>query len=311
MKKTTLPTAPALPTREALATLDAEVQRRRLAAQQPKPLANVTKAEAPADFSALLERSRARWAAVEARFAPQVQAEPPAVCEAHPDAPARPLDLERTLAASVDADKFAPVFPPCLECAAVARDRRRWELAGFPERVLDATLANFQVPRKELERARDKAARFAVSAPGRGGFLILLGTTGTGKGHLAAGACKKITPRGSAVWMLHAALLTKLRDLYGTGRVESFLEHLAGVDVLILDEFGVSAGGKDEAPVLYQVLAARHDKRRATILTSNEEMPDVKKALGFRLEDRVRECCTVANLEGPSWRTPSPAPVEQ
>lgn len=298
---------PSTATSEARARLAAEVERRRQLSTSPVPRPGArgpmsTAAEETPALLGAFRAARERTAAAFARFTPQMDAEGVRPCEQHPGVPL-PLEREATVRESMDADRYTPVFAACPVCAADARHARRWRKAGVPERVLKATLDTYQTPDASTAEALWKVRQFVARAANRGGFLLLLGTTGTGKGHLATGAAKLLAPDGSLVFLAHADLLTQLRGSYGTGETEGFLDRLKSVRVLILDEFGVSVGGKDEAPVLYQVLATRHDRRLPTILTSNEELQAVRTALGFRLMDRVREDGVVVALTGPSWRT--------
>ena len=239
-------------------------------------------------------------------------------CRTHPDVQ-QAKDWEATLWESWQHDEFRLVRAKCQACLRAeeaAAERRYWSRRGVPDRVVDATLATFRVSgdgTSEKKKALTDATAFVAHAAApinlsvdtstrQGGFLLLVGSTGTGKGHLAVAVMKALQLTGGGLFTTHADLLTDLRASYKTGGTATYLEKLKSAPCLILDEFGLAASGADEAPVLYQVIADRHDKRRPTIITSNEELPTLKQALGSRLVDRIREDCTTIVCRWKSFR---------
>lgn len=221
-------------------------------------------------------------------------------CDTHPDA-ARPLDRDQTSWESWrNQGRFSPVYAACPQCERAAHDahRRRYLTGrGVPATLADETLDTFTT---DGDPARVEALRTCRAfAKQRRGFLLVLGTPGTGKTHLAVGVAKVI---GGGLLTTHPDLLTDLRATYKTGGTDRFLDRLKTAPTLILDDFGVSPGGGDEGPVLYQVLAARHGDGLPTVLTSNEELVTVKDALGYRLCDRVAENFKLVTLTGLSHR---------
>ncbi len=287
--------------------LEAEAERRKKAGTTPCVMANATAvvevaADVDAQNAVRLARVSAICAARRARWQAQIDAEPSRTCGRH----GAPLTLEvsRTADQSEYCGVYTPVFGVCSQCEAETARRRPWKLAGIPERVIDATFCNYETPDTATAEALHKARQYAERAKSNGGFLVALGTPGTGKGHLAVGAAKVLSPNGhSVLFVTHADLMLQLRGTYGDGDTEAFVERLLRASVLILDEVGVGVGGKDEAPLFYQVLAGRHDRRKPTMLTTNETLTDLKTLLGYRIMDRIREDYVLVNLAGTSWRT--------
>jgi len=60
-------------------------------------------------------------------------------------------------------------------------------------------------------------------------------------------------------------------------------------DLLILDEVGIQAGTEFEKNILFDLLNARYERRKPTILISNLEIDEVREFLGERVFDRLRE----------------------
>jgi DNA replication protein DnaC len=212
----------------------------------------------------------------------------------------RSIDFDLSCQQSYRADKFSPAYLPCIECEREEKNERRrsfWRKRGMPDRVIDASFKNFQADTDEKLDAIAKVRDWLIR---RGNFLLLCGSTGTGKGHLAA-SCLRM--QGAGLWIEHVNMLSDLRASYVMHDTKELVEKWQDCEMLVLDEFGLSPGGKDEEPLLYQVLADRYDKRRPTIITSNLDKPKLRDAIGYRLLDRIREDCSEISMNWPSFRT--------
>lgn len=248
----------------------------------------------------VMRRMRDKWAAFCEQMRPQFEALPEAkACKTHPSV-MRPKLFEETCQRSRIEGEFRAVWAPCGECRdneARARQRAFWGKRGVPARVMDSTLANFKADTEERVSALGKVTDWIR----RGGiFLLLTGTTGTGKGHLASGCLKA---QGNGLWITHADMLGDLRASYTLHTTQSLIAEWQEAEMFVLDEFGLSPGGKDEEPMLYQVLASRYENRRPTIITSNLPLEELRAAIGFRLLDRMQENCTTVVCKWASWRT--------
>lgn len=106
---------------------------------------------------------------------PQFAAAPPTEpCEFHPEH-LRPIDFDLTCARSAQAGRFVPTYRPCALCEAqekAARQRRYWSRRGVPERVLEATFANFVADTEPQQKALATAKAWARR---QGNFLLLCG----------------------------------------------------------------------------------------------------------------------------------------
>lgn len=85
---------------------------------------------------------------------------------------------------------------------------------------------------------------------------------------------------------------------------------LAGVDLLIIDDFGLKPlqGSQDED--FHDVIAERYE-RKSTIVTSNLDVPEWAEAfpnriLGAATIDRLRHGSYKIVLDGKSYRSPQP-----
>lgn len=252
------------------------------------------------EMVASMARQRAKWAAFCESIRPDFDALPESkACPHHPTADRTKL-FEETCQQSRVAGEFRAAWAPCGECdSAAARTKQRafWRKRGVPERVIEATLSNFVTDTEGRSFARGKVCEWQNR---NGVFLLLRGTAGTGKGHLASGVLKIA---GNGLWITHANMLSDLRTSYTLHTTKAVMAEWQEAECLVIDELGVSPGGRDEETMFYQVLADRHDKRLPTVLTTNLESDKYRAVLGHRLMDRIGEDCVVVQCAWASWRT--------
>lgn len=289
----------------SLENLNAEVERRQargVTVAEPiirTPDTAFSVASVMPEMIASMERQRAKWAAFCEETRPTFDAAPETkACAQHPSV-RRPKLFEETCQKSRMEGEFRAVYAPCPDCTgeeARTRQRAFWRKRGVPERVVDATLANFAADTDEKVLARGKVCDWIKRT---GNFLLLRGTTGTGKGHLASGCLKAW---GNGLWLTQADMLADLRASYTLHTTASLIETWREAELFVLDEFGLSPGGGDEETMLYQVLADRYDKHRPTIITTNLDGEQFRAAIGYRLLDRIGEDCAVVVCSWESHR---------
>lgn len=98
--------------------------------------------------------------------------------------------------------------------------------------------------------------------------ILIVGPTGTGKTFLACAlAHKACLANHASSYNRLPRLLSDLQLSKGDGRYKKRIEELAKVDVLILDDFGLTPFSDENRRDLLELLDDRHE-RRATIVTS-------------------------------------------
>ena len=89
---------------------------------------------------------------------------------------------------------------------------------------------------------------------------------------------------------------------YGEGlKIE---KELARTDILVIDDFGIH---KDkETPwvqnVLYDLIDARYENKKCTIITSNDPMTELKEKGNIRIYSRLREMCREVQIKSQDYR---------
>ena len=209
-------------------------------------------------------------------------------CERHPEIQ-RPVDYQATWRANGGNNgALVAGYAPCPTCAkaiefAVQNDRLHSQ--GVPSILLHCHFGNWD-PQDATEKANLAAAVRFAGLKKRVGFLVLLGKVGTGKGHLAVSVMRTFA---DAIFVKHSTLLRRLRQSYRDPEAADPIAECQCAGLLVLDEIGVSAGGRDELPMLQEILDYRYGERLPTILTSNLTMAQMAHAIGKRLVDRLRE----------------------
>ena len=221
------------------------------------------------------------------------------------------------------------VSRPC-ECQDVEREQRRLAAARIPQRYRDCTLDAFDpsYPRADdsLGRALLTARRFVEAYPvdtaGRG--LLLVGTTGLGKTHLAVGVLQRLVrERGvRGLFCDYRELLKSIQNSYNpqvqTSEVD-VLKPVFAAEVLVLDDLGAQKPSEWVWDTVALILNTRYNDRQTTIITTNyPDLPaaggnltDIERAareptLGDRIGDRMRsrlaEMCIRVEMRGDDFR---------
>ena len=137
--------------------------------------------------------------------------------------------------------------------------------------------------------------------------LIFLGSVGTGKTHLATAIALKACQVGRRVRFFTAASLANLLlERNNKGTLNSFLENLRRVELIVVDEIGFVPLHKDAAELLFQVISDCYE-RRSLIITSNLEFSQWNTVFGDNrltaaLIDRLIHHSHIVIFSGESYR---------
>lgn len=202
--------------------------------------------------------------------------------------------------------------PTCMEAACEAESRRHSieierrckesklnaeiAQAAIPPRFVDRTLGSYQATtddqRKALAYAKEYATNFPIHLK-NGRCLILCGRPGTGKTHLAIGVVHHIIQAGHTAGFCSVMnAVRRVRETYRRDRAETereAIESFARPDLLVLDEVGQQRGTDDEKVLLFDIINARYEATRPTVVISNLDLKGIEHHLGTRAFDRLRE----------------------
>lgn len=131
-----------------------------------------------------------------------------------------------------------------------------------------------------LQSALSHARQFAASPKG---WLLLSGSYGCGKTHLAAAIANTCVEYGMAALFLTVPdLLDWLRYSYDSSdsTFEQRFEEIRNVNLLVLDDLGAQNATPWAAEKLFQIIDYRYIRRLPLVVTSNQRLED--------LDDRIR-----------------------
>jgi len=188
--------------------------------------------------------------------------------------------------------------------------QRRRKQAGF--RDPDKTLDNFDFS------FNPKMNRSLVFDLATGSFIakredaLFLGPGGTGKSHLAQAIGQAAILQGYKVLYREVhVLLDELADSAADGTRKDYMQSVATVPLLIVDDFGMRKLPHTAAEDLLEIVMRRYE-RFSTLLTSNRPVEDWGKLLGdvaavSSMLDRLLHHGHVLKCGPRSWRTKTPA----
>jgi DNA replication protein DnaC len=217
------------------------------------------------------------------------------------------------------------------DCQLRARAQLLLAAARIPRRYEHCELANYDTDfpgaHPSLAEAHFVASNFARQCDPRGDKgLLIIGTIGTGKTHLAVGIIKElILSRGiSCLFYDYRELLKEIQNSYNASVQTTELDVLRPVfetDVLVLDELGAVKPTEWVWDTVSLILNTRYNDNRTTIITTNfEDQPaaaltgsisPVRAAtrgetlgdrIGERMRSRLHEMCRIVTLEGADFR---------
>ncbi len=223
----------------------------------------------------------------------------------------------------------------CNECRSKSGNRLL-EAARIPLRFRDCSFHNYYPKNDSQYWAHHFGRKLVEEHPGIDTGLLLMGTVGVGKTHLAAAILLDLIGRGvRSLFYESGTLLKAIQDSYNPISKTSELRVVAPVyqaEVLVLDELGATVPTDWVRDTLYQIINRRYNDKKLTIFTTNyadeiliahDEDPDalvrrnsprklsrsrapelttLEERIGVPLRSRLYEMCTKVEIKGDDYR---------
>lgn len=190
------------------------------------------------------------------------------------------------------------------EARAENRKKTLIRQAGFPQLKYLQDLNREELPKDGQERL-SQLERLEFIGSGRN--VIMAGSPGTGKTHIALGLGIKSCMEGFRVLFTTVPrMLTQLRECR-SGKTLTRLEHrFEKYDLVICDEFGYISYDKEGAELLFNHLSLRAGNK-STIITTNlsfDRWPEIfgDPTLTAAMVDRLTHRAYLVDMTGPSYR---------
>lgn len=185
------------------------------------------------------------------------------------------------------------------DCGVLEERGRRDRLAqaAIPKRFADKGFDNFRVPKGDklraevLRSAHAWAQSFTPSEQG----LMLRGSPGSGKTHIAVAILRAVLDRGySGIYWNFSDLLERIRNTFGGGSdttQEELLGPMESLDLLVLDDVGAESTSDWVRDRLYLIINRRYEAARPLVITTNCSEAELAARVGPRTASRLYEIC--------------------
>jgi DNA replication protein DnaC len=222
------------------------------------------------------------------------------------------------------------------ECRVKGRAERLLAAANIPARYEHCELSTFKYDPEDPEdaklgKARLAAGRFVEEYPVEKTGLLLVGTVGVGKTHLAVGILKALI-RDKGVPCLfcdYRELLKSIQNSYNASVQATemgILRPVFDAEVLVIDELGAVRSTEWVFDTVNYVLNSRYNNNKTTIITTNfPDKPEQERVeddnprsysaadraarretlgdrIGERMRSRLHEMCKKVEMEGRDYR---------
>lgn len=187
----------------------------------------------------------------------------------------------------------------------------RWVEVFVSRRFQGATFETYKVNPKN-RALYDAAAKYADSfteETTKG--LILSGTVGVGKTHLAVAIGRRLAERGFwPYWRSMPKVISEIRaswkgqGTYSEGMIKA---PLMTAYPLIIDDLGAEMrDSRDQGwltELIYEIVDARYEAMLPTIITTNMHLADIEDRYTERVASRLAEMCDVVWVAADDYRT--------
>ena len=212
----------------------------------------------------------------------------------------------RSRLTSTDLVQMVSILAPDYRASGIDPNQSELSSLGFH---LDKTFQTFDPDRSDLEgEVRDNLRRvYQVAyryAEDPRGWLVLQGTYGCGKTHLAAAiANHQLARRHTALFVVVPDLLDHLRSTFNPQSPISYdklFEQVRRAPFLVLDDLGTESATAWAKEKLYQLFNYRYNAGLPTVITTAQETQKLDPRLRSRILDESR--CDIWLIQAPAYR---------
>lgn len=200
--------------------------------------------------------------------------------------------------------------PTCTLIAKNAEDKKRDEAVrlmndkiqrnklGFstiPKRFREKSFDDWIADDERMDKIKTICKRYSGNFDtvlAKGVSMVLCGSVGTGKTHLAAAMANAIIDSGHSVQFVSVLSVVKaVKETWSNKEIKErdVLSVLEECDLLILDEVGAQFGSDTEKLIMFDLINTRYEDVKPTIIISNLDENDLCQYIGERTLDRLRE----------------------
>jgi DNA replication protein DnaC len=168
------------------------------------------------------------------------------------------------------------------------------------------TFQSFDASRRGTETAFAIAREYSKMSDG---WLVLHGSVGVGKTHLAvaaANAYPNYHPNSSVYFQVVPDLLDQLRATFDPSHGVAFddrFQRIRNAHLLVLDDLGTENTTPWASEKLYQLINHRYNERLSTIITTNVNSDQIEDRISSRIFDK--QLSRYVFIRAADYRSPS------
>ncbi|MEE0897554.1 MAG: ATP-binding protein [Acutalibacteraceae bacterium] len=198
-------------------------------------------------------------------------------------------------------EKFYEAFKEDAEAQKAEKAKRLREESNLGARFARRTFENFDADRDR--NAYEKCLTYSEQYKDtERNCLLLVGSYGSGKTHLAGAIANKLMDKGVPVLFdTFSGHLNKLKMEFNGGK-SVYLEQMKNVDMLILDDIGKEKITEWSQSIMFDVINYRYEHLLPIVMTSNLRSDALKEYLGGAVWSRLCEMCSGVMTKGKDYR---------
>lgn len=198
-------------------------------------------------------------------------------------------------------EKFYEAFKEDASRQKAERAKKLREESNLGARFARRTFENFDADRDR--NAYEKCIAYSEQyKETERNCLLLVGSYGSGKTHLAGAIANKLMDKGVPVLFdTFSGHLNKLKMEFNGGK-SVYLEQMQNVDMLILDDIGKEKITEWSQSIMFTVINYRYEHLLPIVMTSNLKNDSLKEYLGGAVWSRLCEMCTGVFTSGEDYR---------
>ena len=213
-------------------------------------------------------------------------------------------------------EKFGRLEPCVCRANEIAENARNrlYEMSNL-SRLSHLTFENFSrsgnpkaefVSPQELANLHDAFNASEEFAKNLKGWLLLEGSYGCGKTHLAAAIANDCVQKGvPTLFITVPDLLDSLRFAYHDPETtfEARFEDIRNADLLVMDDFGTQNATPWAQEKLFQIINYRYTNKLPTVITTNLILDEIESRIRSRLQDS--DFVKYIRITAPDFRRPT------
>lgn len=185
------------------------------------------------------------------------------------------------------------------------------EKSNLGLRFRDRTFETYVVKTEWQKNAIRIAEEFVVDMCGNEckQGLLLSGTVGTGKTHIAAAVANRLMQKGCPVMFgTSANLLAQIKAGWKDDSDGEVVRKMCRIDLLVIDDFGKEYSRKNAdgwswaQEQFFNVINSRYENYMPMVITTNFSMEQLKDIHGEAIVSRLVESCRGIKCDGEDWR---------